>query len=108
MEPGTLDTKNIQGLEYTQIIKFSSLLIDAQKLTWSSEIKLGKHVAADGTVTLVKGGVVSGNLKDNFTDCRLSASIGTVNVPKSSYAPPLGYKGPDAMLITKGVSIAGN
>ncbi len=107
VEPGTLDKKNLQGLEYTQIIKFSSLLIDAQKLTWSSEIKLGKHVAADGTVTLVKGGVVSGNLKDNFSDCRLSSTIGTVNVPKGSYAPPRGYKGPDAMLITKGVSIAG-
>ncbi|MDZ8118885.1 metallopeptidase TldD-related protein [Pontiella agarivorans] len=107
VKPGTLDASTLQGVECTQIIKFSSLLIDAQKLTWSSEIKLGKHIAADGTVTLVKGGVVSGNLKDNFTDCRLSSTIGTVNVPKSSYAPPLGYKGPDAMLITKGVSIAG-
>jgi len=107
VQPGTLGTEDFQGLEYTEIIKFSSLLIDAQKLTWSSEIKLGKHVAADGTVTLVKGGVVSGNLKDNFTNCKLSSKIGTVNVPKSSYAPPLGYQGPDAMLITKGVSIAG-
>ena len=107
VENGSLTPETLQGLEYTEIIKFSSLLIDPKKLTWSSEIKLGRHVASDGTVTLVKGGVVSGNLKDNFTGCRLSSAEGTVNVPKSSYAPPLGYKGPDAMLITKGVSIAG-
>jgi hypothetical protein len=105
--PGTMAKESLEGIEYIEIIKFSSLLIDPRKLTWSSEIKLGRHVAADGTTKLVKGGVVSGNLKDNFTDCRLSSAIGTVNVPKSSYSPPLGYKGPEAMLITKGVSIAG-
>ncbi len=105
--PGSLTEETLQGRAYVEVIKFSSLLIDSRKLTWSSEIKLGRRVAADGTATLVKGGVVSGNLKDNFTDCQLSATIGTVNVPKSSYAPPLGYRGPDAMLITRGVSIAG-
>ena len=107
VKPGTLEEKHLQGLEYTEVIKFSSLLIDSQKLTWSSEIKLGKHMAKDGTVTLVKGGVVSGNLKKNFIDCRLSSTVGTVNVPQSSYEPPLGYHGPDAMLITEGVSMAG-
>lgn len=107
VELGTLTQDELAGTEYTEIIKFSSLLIDAQKLTWSSEIKLGKHHAADGTISLVKGGVVSGNLRENFTQCKLSATTGTVNVPQSSYDPPLGYKGPDAMLITQGVSIAG-
>ncbi|MEI6892324.1 MAG: hypothetical protein V5783_09145 [Pontiella sp.] len=107
VKAGTLIAKDLHGLDYTEVIKFSSLLIDSQKLTWSSEIKLGKHVAADGTVTLVKGGVVSGNLKKNFLDCQFSSTLGTVNVPQSSYDPPLGYHGPDAMLITKGVSIAG-
>jgi hypothetical protein len=107
VEPGSLDRSALSGTAYTEVIKFSSLLIDSQKLTWSSEIKLGRHVAADGTVTLVKGGVVSGNLKENFIDCKLSAAVGTVNVPQSSYDPPRGYRGPDAMLITRGVSIAG-
>jgi predicted Zn-dependent protease len=107
VQPGSLTKESLSGTEYIEIIKFSSLLIDARKLTWSSEIKLGRHVAADGSTTLVKGGVVSGNLKENFTGCRLSASLGRVNVPVSSYAPPLGYCGPDAMLITQGVSIAG-
>ncbi len=105
--PGSLTPEKLQGLEYIEVIKFSSLLIDAQKMTWSSEIKLGREIAADGTITLVKGGVISGNLRDNFTDCRFSSTLGTVNLPKSSYAPPLGYRGPDAMLITRGVSVAG-
>ena len=107
VKAGSLTREALRGLDYVEVIKFSSLLIDARKLTWSSEIKLGRHVAADGSITLVKGGGVSGNLKENFTDCRLSATLGSVNVPKSSYAPPLGYRGPDAMLITRGVSIAG-
>jgi predicted Zn-dependent protease len=107
VKPGTLNKEELCGLDYVEVIKFSSLLIDSQKLTWSSEIKLGRQISADGTVTLVKGGVVSGNLKENFIDCRLSSTLGNVNVPQSSYAPPLGYRGPDAMLITRGVSIAG-
>lgn len=107
VQPGSLTKESLIGRDYIEVIKFSSLLIDARKLTWSSEIKLGRHIATDGTVTLVKGGVVSGNLKENFTNCQLSSTLGTVNVPRSSYAPPLGYRGPDAMLITRGVSIAG-
>ncbi len=107
VQPGRLTKESLKGLDYIEVIKFSSLLIDARKLTWSSEIKLGRHSAADGTLTLVKGGVVSGSLKENFTDCRLSSTLGSVNVPPSSYAPALGYRGPDAMLITRGVSIAG-
>jgi predicted Zn-dependent protease len=107
VKTGSLTKEMLKGTDYMEVIKFSSLLIDARKLTWSSEIKLGRHVAADGTLTLVKGGVVSGNLKENFTDCRFSTVLGKVNVPQSSYAPPLGYRGPDAMLITRGVSIAG-
>lgn len=107
VKPGTLTKESLVGTDYVEVIKFSSLLIDSRKLTWSSEIKLGRHIAADGAVTLVKGGVVSGSLKENFTDCQLSTTIGTVNVPQSSYDPPLGYKGPDAMLITRGVTIAG-
>jgi predicted Zn-dependent protease len=105
--PGTLAKEDLHGVDYTEVIKFSSLLIDSSKLTWSSEIKLGRHVAADGTVTLVKGGVVSGNLKENFIDCKFSPRLGTVNVPQCSYDPALGYRGPDAMLITRGISIAG-
>jgi hypothetical protein len=105
--PGGLERAALKGMSYIEILKFSSLLIDARKLTWSSEIKLGRQVAADGTVTLIKGGVASGNLKDNFTHCRLSSSIGTINNPPSSYHPALGYRGPDAMLISCGVSISG-
>ncbi len=107
VEAGSLTPESLAGTEYVEVIKFSSLLIDSQKLTWSSEIKLGRHVAADGTVTLVKGGVVSGNLRENFTGCRFSSELGSVSSPPSSYTQALGYRGPDAMFITRGVSIAG-
>ncbi len=107
VKTGTLTDEMLNGRDYIEIIKFSSLLIDSQKLTWSSEIKLGRQISADGSVTLIKGGVVSGNMKENFTDCWFSATEGIVNEPQNSYAPPRGYKGPDAMLITRGVSIAG-
>jgi predicted Zn-dependent protease len=103
----TLNAETLKGTDYTEIIKFSSLLIDSNKLTWSSEIKLGRHIAADGTVTLVKGGIVSGNLKENFTDCRLSSTLATVSVPAGGFDGALGYRGPDALFITRGVSIAG-
>lgn len=107
VSPGSLTKEMLAGTEYTEIIKFSSLLIDSSKLTWSSEIKLGRHVAADGTITLVKGGVVSGNLRENFTDCRLSSELETYSAPPCSYTPARGYHGPNAMFITRGVSIAG-
>ena len=107
VEPGTLTVESLKGTDYTEVIKFSSLLIDSRKLTWSSEIKLGRHVAADGTATLVKGGVVSGNLKENFDGCRFSSTLATVSVPASGFSGALGYRGPDALFITRGVSIAG-
>jgi predicted Zn-dependent protease len=107
VEPGSLNAETLKGTDYTEIIKFSSLLIDSNKLTWSSEIKLGRHIAADGTVTLVKGGVVSGNLKENFTDCLLSSTLASVSVPACGFSGAMGYRGPDALFITRGVSIAG-
>lgn len=107
LQTGTLTPKALQGTAYFDIIKFSSLLVDERKLTWSSEIKLGRYVAADGTSTLIKGGVVSGNIRENVTNCRFATQNETVNFPGDSYTPPLGYHGPESMLITKGVSIAG-
>jgi predicted Zn-dependent protease len=107
VEAGTLSREALCGQAYLEIIKFSSLLIDPRKLTWSSEIKLGKRVGADGSETLVKGGVVSGNLKENFVDCHFSRTIGTVNMPGTGFDAAVGYRGPEWMLIRRGVSVAG-
>ncbi|MDB4303496.1 metallopeptidase TldD-related protein [Desulfosarcina sp.] len=104
---GSLDDEKLQGIEYIEIIKFSSLLIDEKKLTWSSEIKLGKHIKPGHPDKLIKGGVVSGRLLDNLHDCFLSKKISTVNFPGDSYTPPLGYQGPDSALLMNGVSISG-
>ncbi|HBE01332.1 MAG: hypothetical protein A2096_14020 [Spirochaetes bacterium GWF1_41_5] len=89
-----------------EIIKFSSLLIDEKKLTWSSEIKLGR-LYENGKIRLVKGGVVSGNIKDNFSDFIMSCETAVFNFPGDGYHPPLGYCGPKKVLFRRGVSVAG-
>ena len=90
-----------------EIIKFSSLLVDSQKMTWSSEIKLAKQYHSDGTYTMIKGGVMSGNIWDNFADAMFSSNTGIVNFPPNSYNDAKGYVGPAWMLIRKGVSVVG-
>lgn len=90
-----------------EVIKFSSLLVDDQKLTWSSEIKLAKQYHADGTITLLKGGVVSGHVGDNLKQCLFSKEEGRVNFPGTGFYEGKGYVGPKYMLIASGVSIVG-
>ena len=92
---------------YIEIIKFSSLLVDDVKLTWSSEIKLAKKYDSDGKVTLIKGGVVSGKLAENFKDFYFSKETSIINSPGSVWSEPIGYVGPKMMLIKSGVSIVG-
>jgi predicted Zn-dependent protease len=89
------------------ILTFSSLLIDEDTLTWSSEIKLARLYAPDGSFRLVKGGVASGNLKQNFSDALFSSETERINFPGTSYHGARGYLGPECMLIKSGVSIAG-
>ena len=90
-----------------EVIKFSSLLVDDQKLTWSSEIKLAKQHHADGSMTLLKGGVVSGHVGDNLKQCFFSKEAGRVNFPGTGFYEGKGYVGPKYMLIASGVSIVG-
>ncbi len=90
-----------------EVIKFSSLLVDDNKLTWSSEIKLAKQYNEDGSVTLFKGGVVSGQVRENLKHCYFSKELGTVNFPGTGFYEGKGYYGPSKMLIMNGVSIVG-
>jgi hypothetical protein len=76
-------------------------------MTWSSEIKLAKQYHSDGTYTMIKGGVMSGNIWDNFADAMFSSNTGIVNFPPNSYNDAKGYVGPAWMLIRKGVSVVG-
>lgn len=89
------------------IISFSSLLVDQNKLTWSSEIKLGKLYQNGKFDKIIKGGVVSGNIRENLSHMILSKEIGKENDPGNHITGSIGYLGPEKMLIMKGVTIAG-
>jgi len=93
--------------ECLDIISFSSLLIDPSTLTWSSEIKLAKLYHHGKQECIIKGGVVSGDLRENFKNFNFSNKVTKINEVGNSFSPAKGYVGPDAMLIKSGVKIAG-
>jgi len=93
--------------EVLEIITFSSLLVNPQTLSWSSEIKLGRRHRRGQPGALVKGGLVSGNLRDNLRDSRFSNRLTTRNLLARAWYPAKGYYGPDLLLIQSGVKIAG-
>ncbi|HAZ14921.1 MAG: hypothetical protein A2X86_21325 [Bdellovibrionales bacterium GWA2_49_15] len=93
--------------ECLEIISFSSLLINPSTLTWSSEIKLAKHYQKGELAGMIKGGVVSGDIKENLRNFKFSSKEKKINEVGNSFASPKGYIGPDAMLIKSGVKIAG-
>lgn len=94
--------------ECLEILSFSSLLLDPNTLTWSSEIKLGKLHRKGQEPVQIKGGVVSGNIRENLSNFRFSSTQIQDNAVSSGFfSPAAGYLGPDAMLIRAGVKIAG-
>jgi len=93
--------------ECIEILSFSSLLINSNTLTWSSEIKLGKLYRQGECVAMIKGGVVSGDLRENLCDFSFGNEEVKLNSIGSVFDPTKGYIGPNAMLIRAGVKIAG-
>ncbi len=93
--------------EVLEIVTFSSLLVNPQTLSWSSEIKLGRLHRRGQAPVLVKGGLVSGNLRENLRDARFSNRLATRNLLARAWYLAKGYCGPDLMLIQAGVKIAG-
>ena len=93
--------------ECIEILAFSSLLIDSNTLTWSSEIKLGKLYRNGEFVSMVKGGVVSGDFRENLCDFSFDDKEIKLNSIGSVFEPSKGYIGPNAMLIRAGIKIAG-
>ncbi len=82
-----------------EIIAFSSLLVNPNLLTWSSEIKMAKEINnTTGEVKLLKGGVISGNIAQNISSMILSRETKKISD---------GYVGPEVVLFRDGVSIAG-
>jgi len=109
LAPGKVKSEDLYSMadEVLEIVSFSSLLVDEQRLTWSSEIKFAKLYKKGKLAALIKGGVVSGSIKDNLSDCVFSKEIAIVNFPGNQFASKKGYVGPKRMLVRKGVAVAG-
>jgi predicted Zn-dependent protease len=92
-----------------EVLRFSSLLMNGNQLTFSSEIKLAKeHNNETGTVRLLKGGVVSGDIRQCLATVKLSRETTSVNTIAGSFNPATGYDGPKWMLLRSGISISGS
>lgn len=93
--------------ECIEIIAFSSLLIEPNTLTWSSEIKLGKLYRKGAFICIIKGGVLSGNIRENLTNFNFSNEVVKINEVGRGFGSAKGYIGPQHMLIKSGVRIVG-
>lgn len=91
-----------------EILTFSSLLLNSDYLTYSSEIKLAREFDnTKGTVRYLKGGVVSGSIRENFCSCRFSNNRVKCNTFDGIYNETRAYLGPEYMLVRTGVAISG-
>lgn len=108
VKSGTLTKEELlnSANECIEIIAFSSLLISSNTLTWSSEIKLGKLFKNGKFHSMIKGGVVSGNIKENLTNFKFSKDEIKFN-DIGGWGLTKGYVGPSYMLIKSGVKVVG-
>jgi predicted Zn-dependent protease len=91
-----------------EIKSFSSLLLNDDYLTYSSEIKLAKEYDnRSGRTRLLKGGVVSGNIAENFSSFFMSREKTRYNRIDDGYSSAQGYIGPKYMIFNRGVTISG-
>jgi predicted Zn-dependent protease len=93
--------------EVIEILDFSSLLVNPSSLTWSSEIKLGRLYKNGQPVKTLKGGIVSGNVRDSLTGFKFSSETTSRNTAGGYFEAASGYQGPTFMLMWNGISIAG-
>ncbi len=93
--------------EVIEILDFSSLLVNAATLTWSSEIKLGRLYRQGQFVATLKGGIVSGNVRASLGGFKFSAQRVKRNTVGGYFEAASGYDGPEHMLIWTGIQIAG-
>lgn len=96
-----------QADEVIEILDFSSLLVNPSSLTWSSEIKLGRLYQKGQPIKTLKGGIVSGNVRDSLTGFKFSSETTLRNTAGGYFEAASGYNGPTFMLMWNGITIAG-
>lgn len=88
-----------------EILQFSGLFIQDTTGTFSSEIRLARlHDHTNGTVSVIKGGSLSGSIFENFKNARFSKN--RVKRSEFDYGNGQGYFGPEYALLSD-VSIVG-
>lgn len=108
VEPGDAELRELLDQEEVfEILDFSSLLVNPASLTWSSEIKLGRWHRRGQPTRIIKGGIVSGDLKASFGAFRISKEMARRNTIGGYFEPSNGYVGPAYLLTWQGVTIAG-
>jgi predicted Zn-dependent protease len=107
--PGALSYAELTKLEprVLEILQFSGLFADPYSGTFSSEIRLARlHDNVKGTVTYLKGGSLSGSIRENFKDVRISRERVKRAHFESNNMHGHGYFGPEYALLSD-VSIVG-
>ncbi len=107
LEGGALDREQLlqAAPRVLEILQFSGLFIQETTGTFSSEIRLARlHDHTTGTVSVIKGGSLSGSLSDNFKHARFSKN--RVKRTEFDYGIASGYFGPEYALLND-VSIVG-
>ena len=96
-----------KGPKVIEILQFSGLFADPNSGTFSSEIRLAKlYDNVLGKVTYIKGGSLSGSIKENFKGIRLSKKRIKRAHFSSGAMSGQGYFGPEFALLSD-VSIVG-
>ena len=107
LEPRT--AKNITELQCSkekvlQILQLSSMNVERDGLTFSSEIRLARlYDNKNKTKTMIKGGSISGSFEENFREVEWCSNQQLYN--NVDYGFPISYYGPSHALLN-GVSVS--
>jgi predicted Zn-dependent protease len=107
IQGGTLDHSQLvqAAPKVLEVLQFSGLFIDDSSGTFSSEIRLARiYDHTNGTVSIIKGGSLSGSIGDNFKNVKFSKNL--VKRSEFDYGVASGYFGPEYALLTE-VSVVG-
>ncbi len=109
IQPGHLSHQELtqSAPQVIEILQFSGLFADPNTGTFSSEIRLAKlYDNQNGKVSYLKGGSLSGSIRENFRGLKLSKSITQRAHFSTEQFQGQGYSGPEYALISA-VSIVG-
>jgi len=103
VEPGTLGIDGLRKLapQVIEILQFSGLFADPNSGTFSSEIRLAKlYDNVTGRVSYIKGGSLSGSIRENFKGARFSDQRVKRSHFSSNSVQGQGYYGPEFALLS--------